>query len=447
MWIREADFLLDADVELTTLGGGVDFVVGNPPYLRLESIEPNVAKKYRKLYETMTHRADLYVGFFEKGLKMLAPDGACAFICADRWMLNQYGSRLRELVTLGGFAVETIVEMYGAAAFRSEVLAYPAITIIRRSERQGKVLVAEVNGTSGAAVDQLVEVNRRVRRSPENEGEGEEERPIGAEVKYAMVDEWFEGSAPWPRVSPTALKLLRRLEAEFPPLEDAVTGTRVGIGVATGADKVFLTKDADSVEAERLLPLAMAKDTITGTLEWSGTYLVNPWESDGTIVDLDRYPRLRRYFEEHEETIKGRNVAKRSASRWWRTIDKVNHDLVAQPKLLIPDIKSFAHPTYDEGEFYPHHNLYHVTSDEWDMKVLGGILISRVAQFFIECYAVRMNGGYLRFQAQYLRRIRVPRPEDITQSQAERLRRAFDQRDADAATAIALNLYGLTALP
>jgi adenine-specific DNA-methyltransferase len=127
-WVREADFLLDIDVQLTMLGGGVDFVVGNPPYVRLESIEPNVAKKYRTLCETMTHRADLYVGFFEKGLKMLAPDGTCAFICADRWMLNQYGSRLRELVTLGGFTVEAIIDMHGTAAFHSEVLAYPAIT-------------------------------------------------------------------------------------------------------------------------------------------------------------------------------------------------------------------------------------------------------------------------------------------------------------------------------
>jgi hypothetical protein len=67
-------------------------------------------------------------------------------------------------------------------------------------------------------------------------------------------------------------------------------------------------------------------------------------------------------------------------------------------------------PVYDEGRYYPHHNLYHVTSEVWDLKLLGGILLSRLGQFFIECYAVRMSGGYLRFQAQYLRRIRVPRP-------------------------------------
>jgi adenine-specific DNA-methyltransferase len=97
-WIRDADFLLDPDLDMLRLGGGVDFVVGNPPYVRLESIDQTVAEVYRKRYETMIGRADLYVGFFERALEMLAPGGVCTFICADRWMLNQYGARLRKLI-------------------------------------------------------------------------------------------------------------------------------------------------------------------------------------------------------------------------------------------------------------------------------------------------------------------------------------------------------------
>ena len=128
----DADFLLDPDLDMLGLGGGVDFVVGNPPYVRLESIDEAVAEVYRKRYRTMIGRADLYVGFFERALEMLAPGGICTFICADRWMLNQYGSRLRRLITSEGFSVEAVVEMHRADAFQDEVLAYPAITAIRR---------------------------------------------------------------------------------------------------------------------------------------------------------------------------------------------------------------------------------------------------------------------------------------------------------------------------
>ena len=42
-----------------------------------------------------------------------------------------------------------------------------------------------------------------------------------------------------------------------------------------------------------------------------------------------------------------------------------------------------------------------IVQSPWDLEVL---LMSAVGQFFLESYAVRMRGGYLRCQAQYLRR-------------------------------------------
>ena len=92
---------------------------------------------------------------------------------------------------------------------------------------------------------------------------------------------------------------------------------------------------------------------------------------------------------------------------------------------------------------YPHHNLYWVASERWDPEVLGGILLSRVAQMFVGCYAVKMRGGTLRFQAQYLRRIRVPRPESISAEDRAMLADAFDKRDTVAATKAALRVYGI----
>jgi hypothetical protein len=101
----------------------------------------------------------------------------------------------------------------------------------------------------------------------------------------------------------------------------------------------------------------------------------------------------------------------------------------------------------DEGRLYPHHNLYYVVSSTWDLKVLGGILLSELAQFFVECYAVRMQGGYLRFQAQYLRRIRVPHPKTIHPKLAHALSKAFDNRDVDAANQAAFVAYGINEIP
>ena len=218
---------------------------------------------------------------------------------------------------------------------------------------------------------------------------------------------------------------------QFPPLE---ANAKVGIGVATGNDKVFVTKDAHLVEPSRLLKLAMAKDIGSGTMQWSGHYLVDPWNCDG-LVTLDKYPRLRAYFEKHGAALKKRHTAIKNAHGWYKTIDRVTHSLTEKPKLYIADIKNMLDPVLDSGETYPHHNLYFIQSDVWDLEVLGGLLMSAVGQFFVESYGVRMRGGYLRFQAQYLRRIRVPDPKTLSRAQAKALVKAFRDRDQAACDA------------
>jgi adenine-specific DNA-methyltransferase len=432
-WIRDENYLIAAH-DLPQ----VDVVVGNPPYIRLEDMDAGVSETYRQRYPTMVGRADVYIAFYEAALRSLKPSGVCVFVCADRWMLNQYGAELRRLVT-SSFAVEAVVEMHRADAFESEVSAYPAITVIRRGN-QGTAVVARAGAgveQSGAAV-----IAQVLKETATTEGTVRQLPKLTA----TKIEGWFARDAPWPCSSPERLALLKHLEASFFPLESAGTATKVGIGVATGGDEVFITMDQALVEASRLLPLAMAADTRRGTMEWSGHYLVNPWNDHG-LVDLARYPRLAAYFERYEKQLRGRHVGKRNAEGWFRTIDRVDHRLTGRPKLYIADIKDRLNPVLDRGETYPHHNLYWVASVGWDIEVLGGLLLSDVAQFFVECYGVRMRGGYLRFQAQYLRRIRVPRPHDLTVAQTGSLRDAFRVRDRQRATEIALQCYGIDRLP
>ncbi len=424
--VRKGDFLLARSLPKA------DFVVGNPPYIRLESVPTKRSDAYRRNCQTMVGRADIYVGFFEVGLRALAEGGVLSFICADRWMRNQYGRFLRQLVA-EEFNMETIVEMHTVDAFDTEVSAYPAVTAIRKGP-QGPALVAEATNGFGAA-----EAKRLVRWHGSTKRKGELRTKA---VRAAVLPGWFQGSGSWPSGPPDRLAAVKDLESRFPTLEDEDTGTRVGIGVATGADQVFVTTDTSVVESDRLLPLAMAYDTMAGELEWSGHYLVDPWRSDGGgLVDLTEFPKLRDYFGAHSKQLNARNVAKRRPRDWFRTIDRVDPALTGQRKLLFPDIKASIHPVLDDGETYPHHNLYFVVSSDWDLEVLGGLLLSRVAQLFIETYAVRMRGNYLRFQAQYLRRIRVPHLSAIGDDDAKKLRNAFGQRDVDAATRAAERLY------
>ena len=222
----------------------------------------------------------------------------------------------------------------------------------------------------------------------------------------------FRDADPWPCHSPEQLALLRRLEERFPALE---VNAKVGIGVATGNDSVFITKDAHLVEPSRLLKLALVRDICGGKMEWSGHYLVDPWNSDGLVSSGEISPAASVFREACGRPQKTPHSHQESS---WMVQNHRPRNACAdgKPKLYIADIKNVLDPVLDRGETYPHHNLYFIQSDEWDLEVLGGLLMSAVGQFFVESYGVRMRGGYLRFQAQYLRRIRVPSPASISKA-------------------------------
>lgn len=418
-WLVQGDFLL------TELPHDFTHVVGNPPYVRQEMIPSALLSEYRTRFRTIYDRADLYVPFIEKSLDSLANAGALGFICSDRWMKNKYGAPLREFVSKR-FHLSAYVDMVNTDAFHSEVVAYPAITIIEK-KNGGQTNVAHRPEVSTKALTDL---------------------SLGllgkaAHPAVSSVSGVANGSSPWMLQSLDRVAVVRRLEQGFPSMEEA--GCKVGIGVATGADKVFVGDFATlPVESDRKLPLAVTKDILTGEVKWTGRGVINPFQEDGKLVNLDEYPLLRSYLEKHSEQVRARNCAKKG-SGWYRTIDRITPSLTYTPKLLIPDIKGDAHVVYEEGKLYPHHNLYFITSKSWSLHALQALFLSGIAKLFVSTYSVKMAGGFLRFQAQYLRRIRMPMWEDVPKSVQEELTLAGRQQNQSLANELVFELYKISA--
>jgi adenine-specific DNA-methyltransferase len=422
-WVRVGDFLLEP------FEGLFDVVVGNPPYVRIEQLSEILTAEYRRRYASLYDRADLYVAFIERSLTLLSPDGLLSFICADRWILNKYGAPLRKIVSTS-FRLKCYIDLHNAAPFESDVIAYPSIFVIGR----GRTDLVPVVTLTTASREECEGVAAAIAHKGQLE----------SGVAVSKYHTWFGGDEPWVLSSPVHLSVLRALESRFAVLE---ASARVGIGVATGRDQLYVVKSDVDVEPDRLVPLVMRDDIRHGAIVGAEHFVINTFNNDGSVVDLQQYPRLARYFSDHGTAIRDRHVAKRNPRSWFRTIDRVYPELVSKPKLLIPDISGSNQVALDRGHYHPHHNLYFVTSDVWDMEVLGAILSSRVALFFVWSYAVKMRGGYLRFQAQYLRRIRVPSLDSLTASLRRRLVTAFRRRDFPVLDALALEAYGLDDLP
>ena len=425
-WLYQGDLLLSSfDQDFT-------HAVGNPRYLRQEVIPDVLMGEYRQRYSTIFDRADIYVPFIEKSLRALASGGKLSFICADRWMKNRYGRKLRELVSKD-YHLATYVDMVDTDAFHSEVSAYPAITVIEHckpGQRNNVTRVFARPEISGEVLNRLAhELTTSKLKTSSNVRE---------------IDKISSGGEPWILENFEALALVRRLESRFPTIEEA--GCKVGIGVATGADKEFIGKFEElDVEPSRKLPLVTTKDIREGHVRWQGKGVINPFGDDGKLVNLDDYPKLKHFMKLRYGQIARRHVAIRAPQNWYRTIDRIYPDLAKREKLLIPDIKGDASIVYEGGRFYPHHNLYFITSDDWNVHALQSVMRSGIARLFVSLYSTRMRGGYLRFQAQYLRRIRLPRWENVNGSEREKLKRLAEPEDRHELTEIVAKLYNLTA--
>jgi len=426
IWLVCDDFLL------TRLDGQFDFVVGNPPYVRQERIPGALLNEYRRRFQTLYDRADLYVPFFERALDLLGSDGVLGYICANRWLKNRYGGPLREKIS-NGYWLKYFIDMEGADAFHSEVIAYPAITIFQRhmAERSAAkpTLAIGAGVTAKHTLPAIVDV-------------------LLGEIDTAVVVEEIRldvsSSAPLLLDDIPRLVLLRRIERDFPTIEQA--RCKVGIGVATGCDHVYIDDmDILPVEPERKLPLVMARDLAGGEIRWGGKAVLNPFDEAGELVTLDAFPRFQRYLQSHREIVAKRNVALRNPSGWYRTIDRIQPSLLQTPKLLVPDIKGEGVFVIDEGHYYPHHNLYFITSSEWDLRALQAVLSSSLTLMTVATYCTRMSGGFLRFQAQYLRRIRLPYWRNVDEHMRLRLIAAHGTKNQYEIDAPVFELFGLSA--
>jgi type I restriction-modification system DNA methylase subunit len=119
--------------------GGFDIVIGNPPYVRQERIKE--IKPYLKdNYNVYTGVADLYVYFFEKGLKLLKENGKLGFISSNKFIKTNYGKNIREFI-LENSDFEKYTDHTHDEIF-ADATTYPSIFILSKGNNSGnKILV------------------------------------------------------------------------------------------------------------------------------------------------------------------------------------------------------------------------------------------------------------------------------------------------------------------
>lgn len=341
-----------------------DYVIGNPPYVPITDLTADERSAYRTRFATGRGRFDLYLLFFEQALGSLKPDGRLVFITPEKFLYVETAAPLRSL--LHRFHVDEL-HFVDEQTF-GELVTYP--------------LISTVTATS----------SRRPTRVLHRDGRRSTVRLEDAAGSWLPA---ILGVAP-----------------ENGDLTLADVCTRISCGVATGADAVFVVRDAQLDAGLR----AFARPTIAGRQIAPGRALqpahsmLLPYSANGRLLPEYKLGRLGRYLA--DPVRRSRLLARTCVARkpWYAFHETPPLSQVLRPKLLCKDITSAAFFVADRtGTIVPRHSVYYIVpSDPGRLDALAEYLNSRPAQSWLRDHCQRAANGFLRLQSRALKRLPLP---------------------------------------
>ena len=117
--------------------GGFDAVIGNPPYVRIQTLKDSSQESidyYKKKYQSAAYgNYDLYVAFVEKGFLLLNKKGQLGFILPNKFFNTDYGRGLRNFI-INENALDTIID-FGSSQVFENATTYCCLLFLSRFEK------------------------------------------------------------------------------------------------------------------------------------------------------------------------------------------------------------------------------------------------------------------------------------------------------------------------
>lgn len=280
-WRFEFPEILDND------GGflGFDLVIGNPPYIQLQTMHGHADALQKMGYETFVRTGDVYCLFYELGISLLRDGGLLSFITSNKWMKADYGSRLRGFITSHSTPVSLVD--FGSCQIFDEVSVGANILTL------GK----------GASLEPMSCCTVRRREDVKN---------LEAYVSANSVSCRFDGDSAWAVLSPIESVIRCKIENRGTKLGDM--DVQINLGIKTGLNDAFLITSSKREEIlskcrdeeERnvtdmlIRPILRGCDIRRYATEWADRWLINVHNGvKGRIepVNIEDYPALKSHLD------------------------------------------------------------------------------------------------------------------------------------------------------
>jgi methylase of polypeptide subunit release factors len=130
---RESD-LFSLDIENSVF----DFIVGNPPYIRIQHLDIEQRQYIQKNYSfCQSGSTDIYIAFYELCCHLLADDGVCGLITPNTFLCTETARQLRQHFV----SHKNLLQLtnYGDVQLFDNATTYSAITIFGKQSHTGFV--------------------------------------------------------------------------------------------------------------------------------------------------------------------------------------------------------------------------------------------------------------------------------------------------------------------
>ena len=364
--------------------GGFDAVIGNPPYVRMESLERSFKEYAQKNYTSFSGRADLYVYFIEKAHGLLNKKGSFGIICASKFMRAKYGINLRNFI-VKNFKLLEIID-FGELPVFQNASTFPAIFIAQNeSVKEQKFVYSSIKRLDFSSLSEEIKLI----------GKMKDNRSLDS-VNWTLADE-------------NEIELITKMNSKGKPLGDVI-GHKIFRGIVSGLTKAFVidkqTRDTlienNPESAEIIKPFLNGKDIRRYHIDFKNSFLIFTYHG----IKMDRYPAIINHLLPFKNELK-----ERATEQEWYELQQPQFGLkqfLENPKIILPDIAKESRMTYDTQSHFVSNTVYFIpTTDLYLCGILNSKLIFNYYKRISTVIGDADKGGRLRWFVQDVERIPI----------------------------------------
>jgi len=391
-----------------------DFVVGNPPYVRLEKISTLRRHDYKNNYQSAIERFDLYMLFLEMAIRMTDEQGKVGFITSNKFLKTSTAKKLREII-----AKNTTIEHllnFGMTKVFEDATVDTVISILCKKppSEYSELVYIDVKGDDPKVlVSALEQLKNKKLKLYEDE----------LIKSFKVAQKSLMDGAPWRFVEPDEVEIMKHIDTiANNKLEDLVLANR--LGVVTAANPIFIVNQSIiskyKLEKELLKPLTRGEEIRKWRVNWSGNYLLFPYSRTKKglqLVDIIKFPNTYSYLEENKKELEERFCVKKNGKKWFELHDPVAQNVYELPlKIMCPDIAEESSFALDETGLYGMDSSFAIVLKEGiDPFFLLGVLNSDLIFQYFKYISQKLGSRAYRFKAFYTNEIPIRIPESAAE--------------------------------